>query len=704
MTREKNMPVETEVRTLRRRVAELEAGERLRDQSRFIRTLLESLSVPVFYKDTDGVYLGCNAAFESFLDLPRDKIIGRTVREVAPDDLAETYHRKDLELIAKRGEQKYESEVDTGRGRRNVIFHKSVFLDGAGNPAGLVGVITDITERKRDEEALRRAKAEADALNRRLEQQIAFANRMAARSETANRAKSEFLANMSHEIRTPMNGVIGMTALLLETPLSSEQRTYAETIRTSGESLLALINDILDLSKIEAGKLEMETVDFDLHALLEEIAALTAVRAQEKGLALVRTVAPEVPVRLRGDPGRLRQVLLNLTGNAVKFTETGRVSLRTSLWSRTDRWAVVRFEVADTGIGVPEAKQEEIFGRFTQVDATTTRRYGGTGLGLAISKRLVEMMGGEIGVESRPGEGAAFRFTARFETPVPERPKGKAAETTGPAPSHHPHRPLPLPGRARILLAEDNPTNRQVCAAILEKLGCGVDAVDDGIRAVAALRSAPYDLVLMDVQMPGMDGLAAARLIRDPSAGVHDPRIPIIAMTAHALKGDRERCLKAGMDDYIPKPITPRNLAEMLERWLTRDEKGDKPDRDGGPPLSVPSDMPGPPVFDPEDLIGRLMGEVSLAHRVVAFFLDHAPSQIEELDALLRRDDPDAERLAHTLQGAAVSVGAEALQQILLEIKRAASSGDLETARRRLPALKAGFEQVREKMERFLSC
>jgi PAS domain S-box-containing protein len=428
--------------------------------------------------------------------------------------------------------------------------------------------ISDITE-------LKRTMQELQQTNHDLEIAIVRSEESTRLAMKANAAKSEFLANMSHEIRTPLNGVITMTGMLLDMDLNAELHEYAQIAHISGEMLLLLINDILDFSKIEARKLELETLNFDLRIMLKDTTDLLAIEAYEKGLELVCLIEPEVPTHLRGDPGRLRQILVNLGGNAVKFTAVGKIVIRASLESEDERTATIRFTISDTGIGIPVNLQGILFSPFTQADGSTTRKYGGTGLGLVISKQLVELMGGKISLESKVGMGTTFWFTAVFEKPSAGSGSAdeKSAEIRGEGAMNRSAAGTIIPEndglKIRILVAEDNPINQKVAQSMLKKMGLRSDVVANGQEAVNALQTIPYDIVLMDCQMPEMDGFTATRVIRQQGSKAQNPHIPIIAMTASAMQGDRDKCIQAGMNDFVAKPVMKKELARILARWLS---------------------------------------------------------------------------------------------------------------------------------------
>ncbi len=549
--------------------------------------------------------------------------------------------------------------------------------DGRGGARGMVLVVRDTTARKEMEMGLREAKE---------------------RAEAADRAKGAFLANVSHEIRTPLNGVLGMLELL-EGDLEGELRERVRIASRSGEQLLRLIDDLLDLAKIESGRLEPESVDFDLRGVLGEIEELFREQARSKGLLFRVEADPEVPRTLRGDPVRIRQVLTNLAGNALKFTEKGEVSIRATLvppapagesppgGKDPGAGGGIRFSVTDTGIGIAPETVPRLFSPFAQADGSMARRYGGTGLGLWLSRRLADLMGGTLGMESRLGRGSTFYLELPLragepETVLPrEEAEGGGGEEAGPPPRG-----------GRILIVEDHPVNRRVVRALLEKMGQVVTEAAEGFEALRAVARDPFDLILMDLQMPGMDGLEAIRRLKAGEAGEAGRRIPVVALTARAMREDRERCLEAGMEDYLTKPIRRLGLERVLRRFLGKGPSEGAGTRGAGGP-SVPGGRGeetalngdggggggsggGPPVFDREGLLDRSLEDVVLARELVDLFLREAPSSLKELARAAREGDrEEGGRVAHALKGAAANVGAEVLRGSLEAVERAFRGG-----------------------------
>ncbi len=734
-------------------------------------------------------------------------------RMVHPDD-RERLQAEDDQPVEPGRVSTTEYRVLHRDGRVVWVRNESVVVeDEASGARYWQGFMVDITERKRAEEELMRAKEAA---------------------EDASQAKSEFLANMSHEIRTPMNGVIGMTELLLDTALTPEQREYAETVSNSGEALLRIINDILDFSKIEAGKMQLEILDFDLHEAVEEVAGLFANLAHRKGLELACFIEPDVPGRLRGDPFRLRQILTNLASNAIKFTERGEVVIRARLLKESKNVATVRFEVSDTGIGISPEEKSRLFKAFSQADTSTTRRYGGTGLGLTICRRLVRLMGGEIGVETEPGEGSTFWFSVPLEEPIsaaekrlePRNLRGlrvlivddnktnrsilceqasswgmrnasaedgpqalkmlrEAAEegepyelaildmhmplmdgmslareiksdpsisetrlllltsllghgmreeatragilvylnkpvrqselynglvtamqipkvepVSPPEPEAEPVSPLfstDEEKKPQILVAEDNPVNQRVAARMLEKLGYRVEVAENGLEAIRKLSQAPYDAVLMDCQMPEMDGYETTAEIRrreqSEEASIHTP---IIAMTANALAGDREKALEAGMDDYLSKPVRPEELERILERWIQRPDAEDLlEDLDGeAARITAEGSLDLGVLASLREL--QEEGEPDILAELVEMFLEDAPRRLASLrEAIQRGDAGEVERTAHTLKGSCGNMGARRMHELAADLQAIGASGDLSGAAERLDLLEEEFGRVR---------
>jgi PAS domain S-box-containing protein len=510
------------------------------DERAMLRALVDNLPDFIYAKDAECRFLLANTSVARHMGTTPDQLLGKTDFDFFPPDLAVAYS-EDERRVMRSGQaliNREEAGLDASGNALTLLTTKVPLRDEQGRVIGILGIGRDITARVKVEAEVRAAREAAEA---------------------ANRAKSDFLANMSHEIRTPMNGVLGMADLLMQTRLDPEQQDFAETIRQSGRSLLTVINDILDFSKIEAGKLELESVDMDLRSTVQDVARLLTLQASAKRLKLAVSFDSTIPATVRGDPHRLRQILLNLGGNAVKFTSVGEVSISVLRVPGESAEPVVRFEVRDSGIGIPQDRRGALFQPFSQVDASTTRRFGGTGLGLSIVRRLVELMNGNVGVESEVGVGSTFWFTVRFSACASDALANGTKAVPGGADRSH-----STAAFKRVLIAEDNLVNQRVARHMLEKMGFQVDVVADGRQVVEAWARGGYDLILMDCQMPEMDGYAATREIRRREGGVS--RIPIIALTAHALKGADEECFASGMDAYLTKPIDREQLRGCLEK------------------------------------------------------------------------------------------------------------------------------------------
>jgi len=783
--------------------------KRAEAQLRKLSRAVEESPVCVVITDVQGNIEYVNPKFTRLTGYTLEEILGENPRFLKSGLTSHATYQELWRAIVSGAEWRGEF---ANKKKGGEIYWESAWIspikDSRGATTNFIAVKEDITERKAVEQQLRKATETAEA---------------------ANHAKSQFLATISHEIRTPMNGVIGMIGLLLETELTTEQQRYAEMARSSGKALLEIINTILDFSKIEAGKLALETTDFDLYVPLQYAVELLAVKAQEKGLELTCLVAPETPSQLRGDPSRIQQILVNLVGNAVKFTHQGEVAVSVKVESEDERAATLRFTVRDTGIGFPQDQAAALFAPFVQADGSTTRRYGGTGLGLAISKRLVGMMGGHIGVQSIEGRGSEFWFSANFGKQPEAEPSGSAdyglagtrvlvvddnatsralirqllgfwrcdceeavdavsalAALRGAADSGHPFRvafldislpstngedlgrqiaadpplhqtslflmtPVGKPSQparlrelgfagqlskpvwaaclrkaleqvvheragcppvrsedaprkesasaakpgARILVAEDNSINQEVIFAILNKLGHCTEIVRNGAQAVTALEQTDYDLVLMDCLMPEVDGYEATRRIRESGASGRNSNIPIIALTADAMEGSREKCIAAGMNDYLTKPVEPQQLAEALARWIVQ------------APVPALGEQPSnrapkkDDVFQEDTLLNNLMGDKVLARTVLAGFLSDAPRQLRNLKKQIEQHDaPGAMAQAHTLKGAAATISAAAFCAVSSAMQQAATAGDLNRATELLLQLDEEFRRLKDALKR----
>jgi len=615
--------------------------QRLRDQQFYTRSLIESNIDALMTTDPAGIITDVNKQMEALTGCTRDELIGAPFKGFFTDP-----ERAEAGIKLVLNEKKvtdYELTACARDGRKTVVsYNATTFYDRDRKLQGVFAAARDVTESKRVEVELGQAKAVA---------------------ESASRTKSEFLASMSHEIRTPLNAIMGIADLLAKTTLSSEQDKYVQIFRRAGDNLLNLINDILDLSKVEALQIELEETGFSLEDLLEKVTEMVEGKAEEKGLALVCELGPDVPANLIGDPTRLRQVLLNLVGNAIKFTESGNVSIRVEPDADSSVPSALRFTISDTGIGIPAEQLDRVFERFTQADSSTTRRFGGSGLGLTISKRLVELMGGRIWCESTVNNGSVFSFVVPFEIWAGS-PSRVTVPGTGPE--------LPLPA-LRILLVEDSPDNCTITVAYLEDTPYQVEIAETGTEACEMFAVHDYDLVLMDRQMPVMDGLTATRKIREWERAHGRPPTPIIALTASALKGDREQCLAAGCTAFLTKPVKQEVLLQAIKDHSIVAPSTSK----------VESIRKDPSLVHPK-----------LAARVPAFLKKRRQDIITMLDCLARGDFETVTRLGHSMRGSGASFGFQAITDIGAALEQEAASADAEASRKWVSELSMCLDRV----------
>ena len=671
--------IEEATQELRRR-----STEALRASEERLHEIINVMPVALFVKDSASRIILMNRACEEQWGMAFSNLQGTDASKFFPPEQVAASLAKDREVFAGILQVDFEESVWNAALQENRTVHtfKKPVFDQEGKPLYLICVSLDVTERKLSEETLRKLN---EGLEIRIEQrtrELAHAKEMA---EMANRAKGEFIANMSHEIRTPMNSVLGMALLALRAETNPRQRDYLKKIQLSGEHLLGIIDSILDLSKIDAGKLDMETVDFELGAVIENLANLVSAKAEEKHLGLVFDIDPSLPRYLRGDPLRLNQVLINLANNAIKFTEQGEIIIRAKAVNGSGNDILLRFEVQDTGIGMDKAETHKLFQTFQQADSSISRKYGGSGLGLAISKRLAMLMGGEVGVESEVGKGSTFWFTARLV-------KGSTPESLPHEDGHEQSAMAAIHG-VRILLADDSLFNQQVASEFLKDAGAIVSVADNGKEAIDLLLQQHFDCVLMDMQMPVMDGIEATRLIRANAALAG---MPVIAMTANVSNEDRERCLAAGMDDFVSKPFKPHALYTTLANWL--------PARPSLSASIVPAAGTGL-AGDPDIIDLSVLAEMMSGHpeRIPGFarrFVASSKADVAEIEKALECHDMAAlAALGHRAKSPARMVGALGFAGLCQALEDFARNGEAEQVREVISQMSPLLQQISQKID-----